>query len=189
MIPIYLDPAQTRIALIGHGELALRRHAWLVAGGAAPDVWSDAPSAELARAAGARLELRLPSAAELAAYHAVWIADLPREQAEALARAARAAHVLVNVEDALPLCDFHTPAVVRRGKLALAAATGGASPAVARAARERLEAAFSTDWAVALEEIAEARAALRAEGAQIDALITDARGRLANWGLIGEQHG
>ena len=81
-------------------------------------------------------------------------------------------------------CDFHTPAVVRRGKLTLTAGTGGASPAVARAAREQLEAAFPTDWSRALDEIAEARATLRAKGASFDALVDDARDRLAAHGLI-----
>jgi precorrin-2 dehydrogenase/sirohydrochlorin ferrochelatase len=90
---------------------------------------------------------------------------------------------LVNVEDVVPLCDFHTPAVVRRGKLTLAVGTGGASPAVARVARERLEAAFPPGWGEALDEIAEARARLRADGASFDTLSADARRRLSERGL------
>ncbi len=182
MIPIYLDPAATRIALIGRDALALRRLNWLRAGGASPDVWSDAPSAAFTEAA--TLVPRLPSAEEIGVYHAIWIADLPREDSEVLATAARARNVLVNVEDCLPLCDFHTPAVVRRGKLTLTAGTGGASPAVARAARERLELAFPPAWGVVLDEIALARSALRARNASFDALIADARERLAHSGLV-----
>lgn len=182
MIPIYLNPAATRIALIGRDTLALRRLNWLKAAGAAPDVWSDAPSATFAEAT--TIVPRLPSAEEIGAYHAIWIADLPREEAEQLAVAARAHNVLVNVEDYLPFCDFHTPAVVHRGKLTLTAGTGGASPAVARAARERLEAAFPQTWEAALDEIASARTALRERNASFDALIADARERLAHHGLI-----
>jgi precorrin-2 dehydrogenase/sirohydrochlorin ferrochelatase len=184
MIPLYLDPAQARIALIGRGKLAVRRLAWLAEGGAAPDVWSDAPTFELANAAGAVLRNGWPSLAELARYHAIWIADLARDEAEALAATAASVNVLVNVEDVSALCDFHTPAVVRRGKLTLAAGTGGASPAVARAARERLETAFPEEWAHALDVIAKARAALREEGADFDALVSDARTRLVDHGLI-----
>lgn len=183
MIPVFLDPAQTRIALIGRGALALRRLSWLAQGGAAPDVWSDEPSPDLVTAAGAHFERRLPKAAELATYHAIWIADLPLELAEELANAARSARVLVNVEDVVALSDFHTPAVLRRGKLTLSAGTGGASPAVARAARERLEEAFPPRWEQALDEIAQSRAALRAQGAGFDALVADARKRLAEHGL------
>ena len=84
MIPIYLDPASVRIALIGRGRLAARRLAWLREGGAKPDVWSDAPSDELAAVTN-KLLARLPEAEELKRYHLVWIADLPKERAEALA--------------------------------------------------------------------------------------------------------
>jgi precorrin-2 dehydrogenase/sirohydrochlorin ferrochelatase len=184
MIPLYLDPAHARIALIGRDELAVRRLAWLVAGGAAPDVWSDAPSAAFAQAAGAHLRSGLPGGAELARYHAVWIADLPNDESEALAALCVSAGVLVNVEDVIALCDFHTPAVLRRGALTLAAGTGGASPAVARAARERLEDAFPEEWSHALDGIAKARAALRAQGAGPATLAADARARLAQHGLL-----
>lgn len=183
MIPLYLDPAHARVALIGRGALAVRRLAWLLDAGAAPDVWSDAPSFDLARLAGATLRDGLPGLVELARYHAIWVADLPRDEAEALAANAASVNVLVNVEDVKALCDFHTPAVVRRGKLTLAAGTGGASPAVARAARERLEAAFPEEWAHALDVIAKARAALREDGADFDTLVGDARKRLADFGL------
>jgi precorrin-2 dehydrogenase/sirohydrochlorin ferrochelatase len=183
MIPLFLDPAQARIALVGRGALALRRLFWLKAGGAEVDVWSDDPSPELAAADGGALVRRLPKLAELERYHAVWIADLPAETAEVLANAARSARVLVNVEDVVALCDFHTPAIVRRGQLTLAAGTGGASPAVARAARERLEKAFPESWSEALDEIAESRAALRKQGAGFDALVADARARLSAHGL------
>ncbi len=183
MIPIFLDPSASRIALIGNGALALRRLAWLRGGGCDPDVWSEAPEAELEAAAGATLTRRLPSRGDLACYHAVWIADLAPAEAKLLADTARRARVLVNVEDAPALCAFHTPAVVRRGRLTLAAGTGGASPAVARVAGERLSEAFPEHWGRALDEIAEARASLRKEGASFDALVSDARLRLAAHGL------
>ena len=184
MIPLYLDPAQARVALIGRGALALRRLQWLLEAGASPDVWSDAPTFEFARAAGAVLRDGVPGLGDLTHYHAIRIAYLPHDEAEALALNASSVNVLVNVEDVKALCDFHTPAVVRRGKLTLAAGTGGASPAVARAAREQLEAAFPEEWAHALDVIAKARAALREEGADFDTLVRDARTRLSDHGLI-----
>lgn len=183
MIPIYLDPQSVRIALIGRGALAVRRLQWLQQGAAAPDIWSDEPSEALIAASDNRLLRRLPTAAELRDYQAIWIADLPHERAELIANAARAAGVLVNVEDVVEHCDFHTPAVVRRGRLTLTAGTGGASPAVARAARERLEQAFPPAWESALEDIARARIELRRRNAGFDALVSDARDRLAAHGL------
>lgn len=165
MIPIFLDPASVRVAVIGKGALAVRRAAWLRAAGAEPDVLETPP-------------------VSLHAYHAVWIAGIDRDEAVRLAASARASSVLVNVEDDPPLCDFHTPAVVHRGRLTLAAGTGGASPAVARAARERLEAAFPERWEQALDEIARSRAALRQQHASFDTLVADARARLAAHDLL-----
>lgn len=181
MIPVYLDPARVRVLLVGRSALALRRLAWLKAAGATPDVWSDKPSTELLAATA--ITCGLPQPPDLAPYQAIWIADLPRDEAEPIAAAARARGVLVNVEDVVALCDFHTPAVVRRGKLTLTAGTGGASPAVARAARQHLEQSFPEAWGEALEEIAEARAELRAGHASFDILVSDAQSRLARHGL------
>lgn len=186
MIPIHLDPAAVRIGLVGRGRLALRRLEWLRAGGAAPCVWSDAPEPDFAAAAGESLVGGAPSEAELAALTVLWIADLPPHLAQALAARARALGRLVNVEDVLPLCDFHTPSVVRRGRLTLSAGTGGASPALAQAARTTLAQAFPEAWAEALEEIAEARDALRAAGAAPEAIAADAKARLRRWGLAYE---
>lgn len=183
MIPIHLDPAHARVALIGRGVQTLRRLVWLRDGGADPDVWSDAPSEPLLNAAP-NLERRFPGLGEIARYHAIWIADLSARDATPLAHAARDAHVLVNVEDQTALCDFHTPAVVRRGKLSISAGTGGASPAVARAVREQLEQAFPHSWSDAIDDIAEARAALRRSGVSMDTLAADARQRLTTRGLI-----
>ena len=183
MIPIHLDPAHARIGLIGRDVLAVRRLAWLRDAGAEPDVWSDAPSADLANAAP-KLERHLPGLGEVARYHAIWIADLTLEESAPLAEAARDAHVLVNVEDQIGFCDFHTPAIVRRGKLTISAGTGGASPAVARAVREQLEQAFTHSWADAIDDIAEARATLRRDGVSLDVLAADARQRLNARGLI-----
>jgi len=178
MIPIYLNPAMLRIALVGRGPLAARRLSWLRVGGAAPDVWTDAAGDDLPATHAC-----LPGESALDRYHAVWIAGLSPEEAEPLVAAARKLGVLVNSEDQIEFCDFHTPAVVRRGKLTLAAGTGGASPAVARAARQQLEQAFPTSWEGALDDIASARAVLRESGANFDALIADARARLVQHGL------
>lgn len=183
MIPIFLNPAFARVAVIGRGPRALQRVLWLRQAGAAPDVWSD-DIAESALSAGETLRTGLPSESELAAYHAIWIADLSRDETERLTALARARNLLVNVEDDPPFCDFHTPAVMRRGKLTIAVGTGGASPAVARAVRERLEVAFPEAWGEALEEIGEARTRLRARGESGEALASDARARLSRRGLV-----
>lgn len=51
---------------------------------------------------------------------------------------AKSRNVPVNVEDVPRLCTFIAPSVVRRGDVAVAVSTGGASPALARKFRETL---------------------------------------------------
>ena len=184
MIPIMLDPLFCPIALIGRDTLAVRRLSWLRACGADPAVFSDQPSADLVELAGAHRIPRLPDPAELTAFKALWIADLPESAGHALADQARALRVLVNVEDVLPVCDFHTPAVVRRGALTVAIGTGGASPAVAGAVRRRIDTALPEAWGPALAAITQARQALKAQGADPGQLLADARRRLVAAGLI-----
>jgi siroheme synthase-like protein len=75
----------------------------------------------------------------------------------AIAREARARGALVNVMDDVPNCAWAAPAIVRRGDLVLAVGTGGASPAVARLVRERLQAAFGAEWAEVLRVVGEVR--------------------------------
>jgi precorrin-2 dehydrogenase/sirohydrochlorin ferrochelatase len=184
MVPITLDPAHTDMAVIGKGPLALRRFRQLRSLGADPLLFCDAPDAELAQEAGASLRRRLPHRKDLQALHVVWVAGLGETEAGAIAADARAQKTLVNVEDVTPHCDFHTPAIVHRGALVLTASTGGASPAAARFARERLEAAFPDAWDEALVELAAARQRARAAGVAPAAISLEAQSILARRGLI-----
>jgi precorrin-2 dehydrogenase/sirohydrochlorin ferrochelatase len=61
------------------------------------------------------------------------------------------------VMDDVARCDFAAPAVVRRGDLTIAVATGGRSPALARRLRERFQERFGPEWAEALEVLGEVR--------------------------------
>jgi precorrin-2 dehydrogenase/sirohydrochlorin ferrochelatase len=147
MVPVILDPARARIGLAGRGELFERRLAWLRDGGADPVVFDRAPGTE-----------------ELSGLQVLWTVGLEAEVSEDLARRARALGVLVNVEDVMHLCDFHTPSVVRRGSLLMTVSTGGRSPGLAARLRRHLEALFPADWTERVEQAAGARRGWRAEG-------------------------
>ena len=177
MLPIILDPSRVPIALIGRGETLGRRLEWLRAGGAQRlAVYTDAPTADLEDRLGPTLVHRLPTAAELAKVQLAWITGLPHLVAEPLAQTARRLGVLTNVEDVTGECDFHTPAVVRRGDLLLTVSTGAKSPGLAARIRARLEAEYGPEWDERLEHLARKRTAWRGRPRPLDELaaLTDA---------------
>ena len=118
----------------------------------------------LIAAAGARLRRGLPEGAQLLGAAALLIADLPSDEAAPLVARAHAHGVLVNVEDQTALCDFHMPAMVRRGDLVLAISTGGRSPGLARALREWLETLLDAEWGARLQWLADQRVRWRRSG-------------------------
>ncbi|MDR3527185.1 MAG: NAD(P)-dependent oxidoreductase [Rhizomicrobium sp.] len=144
MLPIILNPALTRIGLIGEGDALARRLSLLVAAGVEP--------------------VRLTSKSAIEGLSVLFVAGLDAEASTAWASRARTAGVLVNVEDVPELCDFHIPAIVRRGDLLLTVSTRGRSPALARRLREELETQFGPEWKERLEELGDLRDRLRADG-------------------------
>jgi len=143
MIPLAFNPDNVRIGLAGGGAQGARRLAALRAGGAEPVMVADP--------------------ARLAELHLLYIAGLELAQAEPLAAAARAAGVLVNVEDVPALCDFHAVAEIRRGDLLLTVSTGGAAPGLAGLIRRALEGLFPAVWAERVAEVAALRQGWRRE--------------------------
>lgn len=55
--------------------------------------------------------------------------------------------ILVNVVDDPPHCNFHVPAIVRRGNLAVAISSGGASPALSKHLRREIENVVGDEYA------------------------------------------
>ena len=147
MLPLVLNPVMLRAGLAGRGAERDRRAALLAEAGVEARLLPEAVTDEV-----------------LASLQVLFVAGLPEIEARPLATRARALGVLVNVEDRLPLCDFHVPAIVRRGDLLLTASTGGQVPGLARALRESLAEQFGPEWTARLKELGRARAKLRADG-------------------------
>ena len=168
MYPVTLDVTRLAVAIAGNGASAARRLAGLDASGATRvTVFADAPGAALVEAAGDRLVRRLPEAADLAPVRLLLIAGLGDDAASTLAATARAMGILVNVEDRKRWCEFHVPAVIRRGDLVLTVSTNGRSPGLARRIRRFIEEQFGPEWGDRTEEVAADRAASRAAGADM----------------------
>jgi precorrin-2 dehydrogenase/sirohydrochlorin ferrochelatase len=147
MLPLVLNPVNIKAGLAGRGPERDRRAALLAEAGVEARLLPDSVPDEV-----------------LASLQLLFVAGLPEGESRDLASRARALGVLVNVEDRLPLCDFHVPAIVRRGDLLLTASTGGQVPGLARALRESLADQFGPEWTARLKELGRARAKLRADG-------------------------
>ena len=144
MLPIVVNSETVKVGLAGAGDGLLRREALLLEAGLSP--------------------VLVKHETPLEGIQILFIAGLHSRDSAALAKKARGAGILVNVEDRPELCDFHVPAIVRRGDLVLTASTGGRAPGLARRLREWLEAHFGPEWNVRVEELGRTRAAWRAEG-------------------------
>jgi precorrin-2 dehydrogenase/sirohydrochlorin ferrochelatase len=144
VIPIVLVPDSAKIGLAGAGDALARRKDWLVQTGVEP--------------------VRVSEGSEITGLRLLFVAGMPLAEAERLAGRARAAGILVNVEDVPELCDFHVPATVRRGDLLLSISTGGKAPGLARMIREWLEARFGPQWSYRLDHLGQRRLQWRGEG-------------------------
>ena len=108
MLPVILNPIRLKTGLAGRGAPLVRRAALLAESGIEARLLSPDVSDEL-----------------LAPLQLLFVAGLDEGEARHLAARARDFGVLVNVEDVLPLCDFHAPAIVRQGDLVLVKGSRG----------------------------------------------------------------
>ena len=170
--PIVLDLSGRRCVVVGGGAVAERKVEGLLAAGAAVTVVSPELTEGLeARAARREIKLarRCYRRGDLAGASLAFVAVGEPRLSAAVAREGRRQGVWVNAADDPEHCDFFLPSILRRGKLVVAIATGGASPALARAVREEIERLLPTDYAELAETVAEVRRELKARGVRPDA--------------------
>lgn len=149
-----------RCLVVGGGLVALRKAEGLVAAGAAPRVVAREAVPELvvlAERGVIRLDLRPFDPADLDAAFLVIAATDDAALNRQISAEAQARGALVNVVDVPDESNFIVPAVVRRGEMTLAVSTGGASPALARRLRERLEFQFGPEYEQLVDLLAELR--------------------------------
>ena len=164
MLPILLNPETVRVGLAGEGEGYARRAKLLAEAGI--------------EAVPVNLSAALPR------LDVLFVAGLDRDAAQALAAEAHAVGILVNVEDIPELCDFHVPAIVRRGDLVLTASTGGQAPGLARRLREWLESQFGPEWTSRLADLGATRAVWRASGLAPDEVSRRTRALVSERGWL-----
>jgi len=178
--PICLELAGRRVVVVGTGAVAMGKVEGLLSGGA-DDVLvvAEGPArrlAELEQDPRVRVERRAFRPEDLDGAFLCIASAWAKRRRDAIARAGRARGVLVNVVDDVPNCDWAAPAVVRRGDLVLAMATGGASPELARRLKDDLSARFGEHWGPLLELLREVRE-------ETLALLPDIAERSRRWQL------
>lgn len=166
-LPVSVSLAGRPCVVIGGGAVAERKVETLLDLGARVTLISPALTARLraVAAGGAVRHLgRRYRAGDLSGNSLVFIAT-DRDGVNAqVVRDARGMGLWVNAADDPTNCDFILPSVLRRGALAVAVSTDGASPAFARFVREELEQVVSRDYAAMLDIAAEVRLELRQKG-------------------------
>jgi precorrin-2 dehydrogenase / sirohydrochlorin ferrochelatase len=159
--PVLVDLVGRRCVVVGSLPVREGKVEGLLAGGATDVlVVATGPTdriAELELLEGVRVVRRDWYASDFTGAFLV-IAHDPEPAVRArIAIAARAGGALVNVVDDIAPCDWAAPAIVRRGELLVAIGTGGASPALSKKLRERLQDEFGPEWAEVVRVLREVR--------------------------------
>jgi len=141
-LPIFLDIREQPCLLVGGGEVAARKCALLLRAGARVTV--QAPSLSAAFDADLEAARVVHRAARFSDEdvkgNALVIAATDDEAVNrAVAAAAKAQRIPVNVVDQPALCSFIMPSIIDRSPVIVAVSSGGASPVLARLLRARLE--------------------------------------------------
>ncbi|WFP50933.1 siroheme synthase CysG [Methylomonas sp. EFPC3] len=143
--PLFLKLKGQSCLIVGAGEIASRKIELLAKAGAkisvvAPEV-SDSV-ADMANAGLVMLTQKPFADSDLDGMCLVVSATDTRSVNEAVAQAANARNIPVNVVDNPDLCSFIFPAIVDRSPLTVAVSSGGVSPVLARLLRSKVETAI-----------------------------------------------
>lgn len=154
-----LNVANQHVVVIGGGKVAERKIHGLLEAKAkitvvAPEV--TAGIQQLAAAGALVWRQKTFSPDDLDEAWVVIAATNNRDVNEAVAKAAKP-YQLINIVDDPERSNFHVPAIVRRGKLAIAVSTGGASPTVAQQIRRQLEELYDDDYGRYIDFLYECR--------------------------------
>ncbi|HYM14660.1 MAG TPA: bifunctional precorrin-2 dehydrogenase/sirohydrochlorin ferrochelatase [Dehalococcoidia bacterium] len=172
LYPVFIEAKGRRVLVIGGGNVGAEKVRGLLNGEADVTVVSPDLLPELAehRDAGRiRHVARAYQESDLDdGWEWVMVATDDGAVNAEVAAAAKRRRLWVNAADDPEHCDFILPAVVRKGKITLAASTSGASPALARRLREELNDYLTEDMPALADLLAEVRQEVRARGIKVE---------------------
>lgn len=145
--PLIIELQGRLAVVVGGGAVGRRKAEGLLAAGARVRLVSRSPVPMAWRTEALELHQRAFHPEDLDGAVLAFAATGHAEVDEAVLAAARARGIPANLATRPEQGDFTLPAVLRRGDLLIAVATGGRSPALAAALRDRLAAACGPEWA------------------------------------------
>lgn len=166
-LPMNIDMRGRNVLVVGGGVVACRKTKALLSAGASVRVVAPALIPEVAEiAAAGRISVRTGhyENADLDGIFLAVAATNDTETNRRVALDARQLGLLVVVADAPDLGNCTFPAVLRRGNLEIAVATGGRCPAFATLVRDVLAGVIGDDYGTALERLAAEREKLLTDG-------------------------
>jgi siroheme synthase-like protein len=172
LFPLFVELEGRPCVVFGGGAVAERKVTALLDARAVVTVVSPALSPALAALASIGRIAHVPRryvAGDLAGAALAFAATDDGSVNAEVADEGRARGVWVNAADDRAHCDAILPAVFHRGAVTVAVSTGGTSPALARAVRERLERALPEAYAPLADAAAVVRSELRAAGRRASA--------------------
>ncbi|NOT85235.1 MAG: uroporphyrinogen-III C-methyltransferase [Methylococcaceae bacterium] len=140
--PLFLKLQQQPCLVIGAGEIAARKIDLLVRAGATITVIAlefGAAVRELQTKHNLECRQKAFAASDVSGFKLIISATDNALTNQAVANAANAQDILVNVVDNPALCSFIFPAIIDRSPLVVAISSGGAAPVLARLLRARVE--------------------------------------------------
>jgi precorrin-2 dehydrogenase / sirohydrochlorin ferrochelatase len=143
--PAFLNLRGKKCIVVGGGKVAERKVAALIRAGACVMVISPELTAALERRRAAGEIDHIGRKYRKGDLKGAFVVIAATSSEEINRSVSIDAPLLVNVVDAPELCNFIAPAAVRRGPLAIAVSTGGASPAMAAAVRGELELLYGNE--------------------------------------------
>lgn len=170
LYPVGLVVAGRPVLVVGGGRVAARKAAGLAWCRARVHVVASEVGDEIRRLEGVTWEERPYERGEAGRYRLVIAATDDPDVNAAVFADAEAAGVWVNAADDPAHCTAVLPAVLRRGPITVAVATGGESPGLAAWLRDRLAEVVGPEYEDLLALVGELRRALQGSGTPTDSL-------------------
>jgi precorrin-2 dehydrogenase/sirohydrochlorin ferrochelatase len=148
--PVFLNLKNQKTVVIGGGKVAERKTRTLLKAGASVKIISPSLTNDLGMLSRSGKLTHIKRSYRKKDIKEAFLVIAATSSLQTNTEIADDAEFLVNVVDAPSEGNFIAPSIVRRGRLSIAIATEGASPAISKAIRKEIEQLYGRDFALYL---------------------------------------